>query len=175
VPSVAITTPRSRSGPPESCRLTLARGTYRVTVSRAGESWSRSIWIDESHRLILTPPDAGSRDVGTALAISAGVIGGVGSILMVYGAARVMPCAFGGGGGDDRNGSCPGPTLLFVGLGGMATGLALGIPALVLLVKSSRPRVDFQPHAEEKAQAAGFYVGFGSAGAPAGVSLVARF
>jgi hypothetical protein len=58
---------------------------------------------------------------------------------------------------------------------GMATGVALGIPALVLLVKSSRPRVDYQPYSEEKAQAAGFYVGFGSAGAPAGLSLGARF
>jgi hypothetical protein len=159
---------------PESCRLTLAPGTYRVTVSRAGESWSRSIWIDQSQRLILTPPDEGSRDLGTALAISGGVIGGVGSILFVYGAMRVMPCAFEGDEGD-RNGSCPGPTLLLVGLGGMATGVALGIPALVLLIKSGRPSVDFQLYSEERAQAAGFYVGFGSARALAGLSLGARF
>jgi hypothetical protein len=157
-----------------SCTLALIPGTYRVTVSRAGERSSRRIRIREPQRLILTPPDRGTRDLGTGLAISGLVIGGVGSALTLYGLATALPCAYGAG-DEERNGGCPGATFVIVGLGGMAAGLALGIPGIVLVVKNSRPRVDVEPYAGNAARPPQFYLGLGSGSTLAGLSLGARF
>jgi hypothetical protein len=160
----------------EPCTVTLPPGTYRVSVLKAGEISSRRIHIHESQRLILTPPDSGQRGLGAGLAITGLVIGGAGSLLTAYGMMASLACAF----GDDpteeeRDRNCHGPTFLMIGLGGMVTGLALGIPVLVLLVKSDRPRVEVQPYADRAATSPKLYLGLGSGNALTGLSLGARF
>jgi hypothetical protein len=127
----------------------------------------------------VSPPDHSTRDLGAGLAVGGLVIGGVGSALTLYALAKAVPCSFGEGDASARDGGaadsgCPGTTLVFIGLGGMATGLALGIPGVVLLVKNSRPSIDSEPYAGQ-ARAGRFYLGLGSGSTLAGVSLGAHF
>jgi hypothetical protein len=91
-----------------SCTLTLTPGMYRVTVSGGGESSWRRIWIHESQRLILTPPDPGSRRLGAGLATSGAVIGGAGSVLTLYAMMKALSCSFGSRPEDEGNSGCPG-------------------------------------------------------------------
>jgi hypothetical protein len=155
--------------------LTLTPGMYRVIVSGGGESSWRRIWIHESQRLILTPPDPGSRRLGAGLATSGAVIGGAGSVLTLYAMMKALSCSFGSRPEDEGNSGCPGRILITLGLGGMATGLALGISGIVLLVRHSRPRVDFEPYRGNVAGPPSLYLALGSGHSPAGLSLGASF
>ncbi|MET0789957.1 MAG: hypothetical protein ABW061_00420 [Polyangiaceae bacterium] len=149
-------------------------GVYRVGVTENGESSSRRIRIREPQWLTLTPPDRKARDVGAGLAISGMVVGGLGSAAFLYGIARALPCAY----AEEPTNNCPKhpATLVFVGLGGVAAGLALGIPGIVLVLKNSGPRVDVERSgvaARGRAPALSLHL-FGG-GAPLGFHVAGEF
>lgn len=156
------------------CNLALVPGLYEVGVAENGVSSSRRIRIREPERLTLTPPSSEARDIGSGLAIGGLVLGGLGSAAFLYGVARAIPCAYADGSGSN----CPEhpQTLIFVGLAGMAAGLAVGIPGIVLVLKNRGPRVDVERFDRDaNARSPSLYFRLSSAGAPLGLRFGAEF
>ena len=157
-----------------TCNLMLVPGMYRVGVVENGESSSRRIKIREPARLTLTPPNPKARDTGVGLVIGGAVLGGLGSVVFLYGVGRALPCAY----ADEQGSDCPKhpATLLFVGLGGMAAGLALAIPGMVLVLKNLGPSVNVDRGGmagSRRAPALSLQV-FGG-GAPIGIRVLGEF
>jgi len=155
------------------CNLTLVPGLYQVSVTEDGVSSSRRIRIREPEQLTLTPPSREARDVGSGLAIGGMVLGGLGSAFFLYGVARALPCAY----ADGATSNCPEHpgTLIFVGLAGMATGLAIGIPGIVLVFTNRGPRVDVERFATARSGEPALYFRLNGGGAPLGLGIGADF
>jgi hypothetical protein len=156
------------------CHLLLVPGLYRVGVIENGESSSRRIRIREPEWLTLTPPDREERKIGAGLMIGGMVLGGLGSAVFLYGVGRALPCAY----ADEPGSNCPTHpgTLIFVGLGGMAAGLALTIPGIVLVLKNSGPRVDVERGGMiASARAPALSLRLLGGGAPLGFGVVGEF
>jgi hypothetical protein len=158
----------------DACHLALIPGLYQVGVVEDGERSSRRIRIHQAERLTLTPPSREARDIGAGLAIGGAVLGGLGGAAFLYGIWLAIPCGYAGGPAD----GCPERPRAFVygGLAGVAAGVAVSIPGIVLMFENRGPRVEVEPFGRvASGRAPALYFMATASGAPLGFRVGAAF